>query len=245
VKPTTFARKAFNRIKAEVRWQQRLHQWDARRFDRKLGVDTAGVLEPTELTVRTGDAGEGITYLGTQPRLAQWWLTGLPHSRGGFTFVDMGSGKGRVLLFAAQAGFGRAVGVEFAEELHATAAANARIASERGLSIEPLLGDAGAFEFPEEPVVVHFSNPFHEPVMVRVIANLTASYKRRQRPVIVVYQQMTVERPGHVTNNLALLDAVPFLTGRTLAQPTGVIDRRLLAPFTVRIYESLEVLRPS
>jgi hypothetical protein len=245
VKPKTFVRKALNRINSEVRWRRRLNDWDARRFDLRLGVDTAGVLEPTELTVRTGDAAEGTTYVGTQPRLARWWLTGLPRNRGGFTFVDMGSGKGRVLLFAAHAGFGRVVGVEFADELHATAAANARIASERGLSIEPVLGDAGAFELPDDPLVIHFSNPFHEPVMVRFIANLTASYERRRRPVVVVYQQMTVEQPGHVTSNLALLDAVPFLTARTLAPPTGAIDRRLLAPFTVRVYESVEVVRPS
>jgi hypothetical protein len=48
-----------------------------------------------------------------------------------------------------------------------------------------------------------------------------------------------------VTSNLALLDAVPFLAGHTLTPPTGAIDRRLLAPFTVRIYESAEVHRPS
>ena len=244
VKLDTFARKAFNRHKAEVLWH-RLNNWEVRRFDNKLGVDTAGVLEPTELTVRTGVAADGTAYVGTQPRLARWVLTELPHHRGAYTFVDMGSGKGRVLLFAAQAGFRRAVGVEFAEELHATAAANARIASEHGLSIEPVLGDAGTYGFPDEPLVVFFSNPFHEPVMVCVIANLTASYERRRRPVVVVYQQMTVEFPAHRTSNLALLDAVPFLTGRTLSPPKGAINRRFLAPFTVRIYESAEVVRPS
>ena len=78
VKPKTFARKASNRINSEVRWQRRLNDWDARRFDRRLGVDTGGRLEPTELTVRAGDAADGVMYLGTQPRLARWWLTGLP-----------------------------------------------------------------------------------------------------------------------------------------------------------------------
>ena len=175
VKLDTFVRKAFNRMNNEIRWKQRLNAWEVRRFDNKFGVDTAGVLEPAELTVRSGDAAQGITYFGTQPRLAQWWLRGLPEHRGAYTFVDMGSGKGRVLLFAALAGYKRAIGIEFADELHATAVANARAASEHGLSIEPVLGDAADFEFPDDPLVVHFNNPFHEPVMVQVIANLTAS----------------------------------------------------------------------
>ncbi len=224
-----------------VRWEQRLIFWEAERFDKKLGIDTAGRLEPTELTVATGEPSQGITYLGTQPRLARWWLTAMPPDHERFAFVDMGSGKGRVLVFAVQHGFRRAVGVEFALELHEVAVENARILAERGIVIEPVLGDAGAFEFPSDPLVVHFNNPFHEPVMERVIANLTASYETRPRPVVVVYQQMTVEQPGHDTGNLALLDRVPFLTGRTLPLPRGAIDTRVLAPFTVRVYESTEV----
>jgi SAM-dependent methyltransferase len=254
VKPKAFARKSVNRARSTLRWQQRVNarratdrvnDWDVARFDRKLGVDTGGRLVPTDATVRVGDASLGVIYIGTQPRMARWWLTGLPRNRAEFTFIDMGSGKGRVLLFALEAGFRRAVGVEFAEELHAVAANNARIAGERGLPIEPVLGDAGAFEFPDEPLVVHFNNPFHDPVMMRVIGNLTRSYEQRRRPIVVVYHQLTVEDPGDETGNLALLDEVPFLKGRTLEPPTGFIDRNMLARFTVRVYESAEVLHQS
>ena len=54
---------------------------------------------------------------------------------------------------------------------------------------------------------------------------------------------MTTEMPDHDTGNLALLDRVPFLVGRTLDHPRGAVDRRILAPFSVRVYESLEVDR--
>ncbi len=157
----------------------------------------------------------------------------------------MGSGKGRALLLAKQAGFGRVIGVEFAEELHTVAASNAQAAAKHGLPIETYLGDAGAFEFPDEPLVVHFFNPFHDPVMVRVIENLTDSYKRHPRPVVVLYHQMTEEEPQDATNNIALLDAVPFLTGRTLEPARGILNRKLLGWFTVRLYESDEILRRS
>jgi hypothetical protein len=156
----------------------------------------------------------------------------------------MGSGKGRVLLFAAEAGFGRSIGVEFAEELHAVAVENARAAERQALSIEPILGDATTYEFPEEPLVVHFNNPFTERVMAPVLGNLASSYARRPRPIVALYQQMRHEQPGHDTRNLELLDGVAFLRGRELEPPRGFIDRRVVAPFVVRIYESAELAGP-
>jgi len=173
----------------------------------------------------------------------RWWLTAVPSDPERFTFIDMGSGKARAPVFAAQHCFRRAIGVEFAQELHDVAAENARILRDRGIAIEPVLGDAGAVEFPDEPLVVYFNNPFHESVMERVIANLASSYAAKPRPVVLVYQQMTIEMPDHDTGNLALLDRVPFLVGRTLDHPRGAVDRRFLAPFTVRVYESPEVDR--
>ena len=85
--PKVVARKALGRIEATIRWERRLNDWEERRFDRRYGVDTGGRLEPTELTVASGDAAEGITYLGTQPRLARWWMTALPPDHGRFTFI--------------------------------------------------------------------------------------------------------------------------------------------------------------
>jgi SAM-dependent methyltransferase len=230
------------RIRATVRWGTRLLAWEERRFERRYGVSTRGVIEPSELTVSVGDVAEGFTYVGTPIRVARWWLRALPGDVETFTFVDMGSGKGRVLLLAAEHGFGRSVGIEFAAELHEAAVANARVARSNGLTIEPHLGDAASFEFPLEPLVVHFNNPFSERVMHEVIANLTASYETKPRPVIAIYQQLTHEEPGQATRNIELLDQVPFLSGRTLS-PRGLVDRRLLKVFTVRLFESPEVAR--
>jgi hypothetical protein len=240
-----FASKAVGRVEATVRWERRLNDWEERRFDRRYSVDTSGRHEPTELTVRAGDAAEGTTYVGTQPRLARWWLSALPPEHGRFTFIDMGSGKGRVLLFAAEAGFARSLGVEFADELHASAVENATAAARHGLAIEPILGDATTFEFPNEPLVVHFNNPFTEKVMTPVLDNLSSSYARAPRPIVAVYQRMRKELPGHDLRNFELLDAIPFLRGHELPPPRGFVDRRVVRPFVVRLYESPEAARAS
>jgi SAM-dependent methyltransferase len=235
----TLPRRAMRRVRRRLSW--RLHARDSIQFDRKYGIDTSGVANVADLTVREGDPASGHEYVSTQPRLARWWLSALPEDPSPFTFVDMGSGKGRVLVHAAERGFGRTVGIEFAQELHETALANAHAVRSRGLSIEPLLGDAGGFEFPDEPLVVHFNNPFAESVMERVVANLTRSYERRPRAIVLVYQQLVVE--NHPTRNLELLDDVPFLSGRKLPLPDRIPDRWMLDPFMVRIYESPEARR--
>jgi hypothetical protein len=240
----SFVARARGRLGATVRWSQRLNAWEEARLDRRLGVDTRGRLELPGLDVR-GDATQGHPYVATQPRLARWILGGLPPERGEYTFVDLGSGKGRMLIYAARAGFRRAIGVEFAAELHATAARNASVLTSRGLEIEPLLVDARAYEFPDEPLVVYFNNPFAEPVMQSVLENLAASYGRRPRPLVVVYQQMTHEQPGHATRNLELLDSVEFLTPHRLPRPSGRLDRRMVSQFTVWIYESAEIATPA
>ncbi len=74
------------------------------------------------------------------------------HSR--FTFIDLGSGKGRILFLAAEYPYRRIQGVEFARELHSEAQENFRTFSTGAGSsgagkIESVCVDAGNFEFPK------------------------------------------------------------------------------------------------
>lgn len=187
------------------RYRRRALRWEDRRFERPLGVETAGGSPESERTVVEGDGAEGIAldYPGQPVRLTRWWLRALPPRLDGFTFIDMGSAKGRVLFVAASHGFRKVIGVEYVKELHDRALVNVSQAlrGEREPEILPMLGDAGAFEFPLDPLVVHFANPFTEKVMGRVIANLMTSYERRPRPILATYFQSRVERPERTTTN--------------------------------------------
>jgi hypothetical protein len=153
----------------------------------------------------------------------------------------MGSGKGRVLLMASRFGFRRVIGVEFADELHLAATSNAAAAHAHGLHIEPILGDAAEFRFPVDPLVVYFNNPFSEGVMERVIANLSSSYEARRRPLVLVYQQLTIEDEPHRTRNIELLGGCPFLSGCIL-ETRGLYDRYALRAYTVALFRSPEAL---
>lgn len=211
-------------------------------WDRAAGVATeeAGYLH--ELTVPAGSVSDGHVYMPTPPRLLEVWLDVLRESSlPTATFLDMGSGRGRVLLIAAERPFRRVIGVEFAAELHDAAVENIRRFPDvrmRCRDVTSVLGDAAAYTFPGDPLVVYFDNPFNEKIMTKVMENLAASYELQPRPIVIVYQQLIHEFPGHRTDNLALLDRQRFLTGETLRY--RLRDRPFLSPFIVRIYVSPE-----
>jgi SAM-dependent methyltransferase len=113
-----------------------------------------------------------------------------------FTFIDIGSGKGRALLMAAEYPFRRIVGIELLPELHRVALQNvAKYKSElqRCQQIEAICGDARDFLFPPEPSVVYLFNPLPETGLRQLLGNLQRSLSETPRPVLVLYHNPLLE----------------------------------------------------
>ncbi len=87
-----------------------------RLFDFRYGTDTVTFTELGSLTILGQHAAEGTAYQPTRLRVVRRVLSALSPPPGS-AFVDFGCGKGRVLLLAADYGFHRITGVEFAQEL--------------------------------------------------------------------------------------------------------------------------------
>jgi predicted RNA methylase len=107
-----------------------------------------------------------------------------------YTFVDLGSGKGRVLLMASLYPFHRVVGVEVQPALDAVARQNvSRFVSDeqRCRRIETLCADAREFNFPATDLVVYLFNPFPDYVLREVLGNLVRSVQRHPRSIYVLY----------------------------------------------------------
>ena len=132
-------------------------------------------------------------YQPTEPALFREMLDGLALSSGvwsQFTFLDLGSGKGRTLLLASEYPFRRVLGVELLPELHHLAQENIRAFksdSQKCAALEALCGDARDFPFPAEPLLIYLFNPFPESVLAQVVRNLEQSLREHPRPVIVLY----------------------------------------------------------
>jgi len=108
-----------------------------------------------------------------------------------FTLIDLGSGKGRVLLMASDYPFKRIIGVEFMPELHRSAGKNiAGYSNDRQLcrQIETLCMDARDFQFPEGPLVLYLFNPFSESTFAQVLENLRRSVEQSPRPAYIAYR---------------------------------------------------------
>jgi len=129
-------------------------------------------------------------YQPTDPALFQEMMASLPIAFEQFTFVDLGSGKGRTLLMASDYPFRKIVGVELLAELHSAAQENIRAyhsPTQRCTQIEALSGDACEFAFPDAPLVLYLFNPLPEPALRRTVQNLEQSLQQSPRPIWIVY----------------------------------------------------------
>ena len=132
--------------------------------------------QPTEATLFQAMLADWIERSGADPRQ--------------FVFCDLGSGKGRTLMMAADYPFRRIVGVELLPALHAIAEENIRVYKndrQKCFALEAVCADATTFALPEAPLLLYLFNPFPEAGMMRVIANLEQSLKDHPRPVYVLY----------------------------------------------------------
>jgi SAM-dependent methyltransferase len=136
-------------------------------------------------------------YQPTEPALFHEMLDGLRELNfGDFTFLDLGSGKGRTLLMASDYPFHRIVGVELLPALHQIAQQNLKqyqSESQKCFALEAICADAAGFAFPDQPLLIYLFNPFPEPVLRKVIANLAESLRACPRAVYVLYHNPLLE----------------------------------------------------
>jgi hypothetical protein len=162
----------------------------------------------TSATVSWRDRLLGVFHSGYQPTDPAGFhemIAAIPVDISGFTFIDLGSGKGRTLMMASQYLFGRVVGVELLPELNRVACENLRVyenEKQRCFAIESICGDARVFEFPPEPTVLYLFNPLPESGLSTVIRNLEASVRNTPRPIIVLYYNPVHE---HILSGSAML----------------------------------------
>ena len=95
-------------------------------FDWRHGISTCGNAKLAGLTIVGDNATYGAFYHPSHPKFLFEVFGALNIDFENYTFVDLGSGKGRALLVASEFPFREVVGVEFARELHEIACKNVR-----------------------------------------------------------------------------------------------------------------------
>jgi len=158
-------------------------------FDRTRHVSTSGAVTLKGLSL-VGDCKQGEMYLPSRSATVRLALRSLPITEHqNYTFVDLGSGKGRMLFLAAEYPFRKIEGVEFAMELHSEAQQNIaryRNRKRRCLNIESISADAGDYCFPKDNLVIALFNPFGPEVMERVLRRIRESAAEFPREIIMM-----------------------------------------------------------
>jgi SAM-dependent methyltransferase len=171
-------------------------------FDIWYGTDTMRWVWLEDLGANSEHDANAVSYRASKARPLCILIKRLrlPRDR---TFVDLGSGKGRVLLLAAQLKFQKVVGVEFSPKLCAIARANvARFRWQLNISakIDIIEADAAQFSITPDQCIFYAFNPFDEIVMGALLGSLRESLEYFPRQVWFIYntplQHATIENSG-------------------------------------------------
>jgi hypothetical protein len=159
--------------------------WALRLFERLLGVETHG----------------DVLSSGW---LALWGVFhGLEVTRDD-VFVDLGSGKGRVLYMAARRPFKRVEGIEWSEPLNRIARANLERSRQRlrCREIKIWTVDIQEWEVPEDATVIYLyiAFPFSPEIPERLISKMRTSVERSPRRLRLIFPDPL---PEHLERALA------------------------------------------
>ena len=156
--------------------------WRELWFDLTRGIDTTF---PEQLS----PSAHSVHYQGADPSLVNQLLQRLPSRAKTSTFIDFGSGKGRVLLLAMEHGFAKVIGVEISPDLSAICRRNLKrfTLKHPASNLDVIETDAATLKLPPGPLTAFFFNPFHGPPLEQVAENLASHADIHGAEVWLIY----------------------------------------------------------
>lgn len=208
-------------------------------FERLLGgqenQSTSGTRSLGDLTVASANKLAGSFYDPTPRLVIRWILNALGHDKGNWNFVDIGTGRGRVVLEAAKHPFRRVIGVEFAEELFDAAeenVANVPLGELQAGRVAVVHADATEWTPPSGPTVFFLYNPFDARVLKRFLDHVLQEQDLSDRPMIFLYLNPEEE---HVFRN------EPRLQSTSLADDLA-FKLAALSPYPLSVYATASAI---
>jgi SAM-dependent methyltransferase len=178
-------------------------------FDLEFGVETSGMIPADRLATGHIHDRHNTAYYAIAPslfrRLCELWLSGpLPATLPSYTFIDVGAGKGRAVLLAAEFAFREVLGVELNPDLARKARRNLKRWKTTGRPVSPmriLSSDAIEFDFPPGPCVLYLFHPFDGAVLARLLNRIEEAFASRAGELDLLYvnaefQSLLEDHPG-------------------------------------------------
>ena len=197
-----------------------LKEWQK---ERELGIQTFGAHAPAELSIEVDSKLGGYLYQPSSSVIFEKAMNVLPFNFNDKTFLDVGSGKGRALILAAEAGFKKVIGIEYADELNDIARANIEKVKSRFPETEFVLkeGDALQYDIPVEVDVIYLFNPFDAEAVRGLMKKVKPAFARNKplhlvyvNPVNAVVIEEEVGKPISIIHNQKGMPDVAVFAGK-------------------------------
>jgi len=182
-------------------------------FDRLYGTDTGGLIPGASLASGSTSDQHITAYYAIAPSILNglidlWLASDPPHPIDEYTLLDIGAGKGRAILTAAQHPFRAVIGVEINPGLASIACENIRkfTASPAANLLAPVQivhADALEITLHTTPTVITLFHPFEAPILRRFLAKIQQHQAQHPAALDILYTN---------AEHAALLDRNPFFT---------------------------------
>ena len=110
------------------------------------------------------------------------------------TYIDVGCGKGRVLIQALDAGFKNLIGVEFVPDIAAQSRDNMALAigklnddAQKSINCQIISQDIRQYKYPNTPLILYLFNPFDPIIFQAFMDNLLKDLAENPRPMTLIY----------------------------------------------------------
>ncbi len=181
--------KGFKSLRIPIPYEHILKKWIDHQFDSRFNVDTFGIVEVENLDISKDQKREAVEYAPT-PATFGIILSSMQLDFSEYVFVDMGSGKGKVLFMASSFPFSEIIGVEISETLCQSAGKNInrfKSSFQNCFNLNVICSDAKSFTIPEDRLVLYFYNPFSEKIMKDVLNSICLSLNKKPRSIFIIY----------------------------------------------------------
>jgi SAM-dependent methyltransferase len=158
-------------------------------FDYRYATSTHGWIPSDQLNSNCENRQHAVRYQPTKGRPFGKLMRQLRFPEV-TVFVDIGSGKGKVLLMASRHGFKKLIGIEFDTDLCKIARENIAIfRTKTGVCInaEVVEADIVEYKITDDENVFYLYNPFDDFILGRFLDNVEASLRSKPRKIWLIY----------------------------------------------------------
>ncbi len=157
-------------------------------FELKYGVSTSKIVKRDDLDISEASKQHSQEYQPTRIRHFRLLIKALNLPEDS-VFVDMGAGKGRVLIMASLNNFKRITGVEISPQLCEIASKNIskfEKALQKPLPVDIANKDVLQYDIKNDENVFYFYNPFDNFVMETILERIKKSVSKSPRKVWLI-----------------------------------------------------------